>query len=189
MWNAFGWIISTAIIVLVIFGHYPFTQSDIHTEPIHFVSFLGVSRVMWAVAVSYIIFACHHGYGGPLNMLLSLSLWQPLSRLTYAIYISHNFVIFMIMATVRFPLYFSNISMVGKHFTKIHSLTKHAIFNILIIFNSSSMPLYATTVWVLWLHWYSFCFSRAPFTRWNRIFCGFFFAWNAQIKIKPSNEC
>lgn len=137
MWNAFGWIMSTAIIVLVIFGHYPFTQSDIHTEPIHFASFLGVSRVMWAVAVSYIIFACHHSYGGPLNMLLSLSLWQPLSRLTYAIYITHNFVIFMIMATVRFPLYFSNISMVGKHFTKIHSLTYLMRY---LTFWSSSIP-------------------------------------------------
>lgn len=126
IWNAFGWILSTAVILLIIFGHYPFAQSDIYTEPIHFVSFIAIGRVLWALAVSYIIFACHHGYGGPINMLLSLSLWQPLSRLTYAIYITHNFVILMIMATVRYPLYYTRISVVREYTLQkcIHQPTK-----------------------------------------------------------------
>lgn len=103
---------SIIVIILTIFGHYPFSQPDIDTEPIHFVLFISFGRILWTAAVGYIIFACHHGYGGFVNMILSLSFWQPLSKLTYAIYITHNFVILMTMATERFPLHFSRVSVV-----------------------------------------------------------------------------
>lgn len=112
MWNTIGWSMSIIVIILTIFGHYPFHMQDIDTEPIHFVLFISFGRILWTAAVGYIIFACHHGYGGPINMILSLSFWQPLSKLTYAIYITHNFVILMTMATERFPLHFSRVSMV-----------------------------------------------------------------------------
>lgn len=103
---------SVIVMFLTIFGNFPFLDAAFYTEPIHFALYLSFGRVMWTLAISFIIFACHHGYGGPLNMILSLSLWQPLSKLTYAIYITHNFVIFMTMATTRSPLHFSGDSMV-----------------------------------------------------------------------------
>ncbi|XP_055310887.1 O-acyltransferase like protein-like, partial [Sitodiplosis mosellana] len=111
MWNAFGWSMSIIIIILTIFGHYPFHQPDIDTLPIHFVLFLSFGRILWTVAVGWIMFSCHFGYGGAVNMILSLSLWSPLSKLTYAIYITHDFVVMMTMASGRFPLYFTRVSM------------------------------------------------------------------------------
>lgn len=47
-------------------------------------------RPCWALAVGWIILACHHGYGGPVNWLLCLRCFKLLSRLSYAMYMVHH---------------------------------------------------------------------------------------------------
>lgn len=42
-------------------------------------------RILWSLALCYIIFACVYDSGGVINWFLSLSLWQPLARISYAI--------------------------------------------------------------------------------------------------------
>lgn len=103
---------SIIAILMTTFGMLPFTHPDISTKPIHFAIYLGFGRIFWTLGVGYIMYACHHGYGGPVNTILSLSIWQPLSKLTYAIYITHNFVTFMTMTTNRYPLYYSRVATV-----------------------------------------------------------------------------
>ncbi|CAD7090169.1 unnamed protein product [Hermetia illucens] len=51
-----------------------------------------LSRFFWSLWISWVIFACTKGYGGPVNKLLTLRVWKPLSRLCYAIYIIHMMV-------------------------------------------------------------------------------------------------
>ncbi|XP_076455759.1 nose resistant to fluoxetine protein 6-like [Babylonia areolata] len=64
-----------------------------------------VFRVLWAVCVAWVIFACSKGCGGFVNTLLSWSAWQPLSRLTYGVYLVHCVVLFVIGGNLKKPLY------------------------------------------------------------------------------------
>lgn len=85
----------------VIFANYPLVQPEIKTTSLEYALYASLSRVGWALALSYIIYACVHGYGGPVNWFLSLSLWQPLSRLSYAIYIIHYPVLYVVMGSAK----------------------------------------------------------------------------------------
>lgn len=109
LFNLFAWTCSLAIMGTVIFINYPLIQVDSKATSIEFGLYEGLSRVAWAVALCYIIFACSHGYGGPINYFLSHPLWQPLSRLSYSIYIVHFLVIIVTMATIKTSPYFSEL--------------------------------------------------------------------------------
>ena len=51
--------------------------------------FLWTGRTLWSLSIGYIVFACVNGQGGIINRLLSHPCWQPLSRLTFNIYLIH----------------------------------------------------------------------------------------------------
>lgn len=53
-----------------------------------------LSHTVWALALAWLIYACHHGYAGVVNDFLSWSWWRPLSRLTFAVYMVHPLVMF-----------------------------------------------------------------------------------------------
>lgn len=58
--------------LLVIFGMAKYNTLD-HPEPIPQgvnIAFDGLSRGAWALAVLWVIFACHKGYGGKHNNIL-----------------------------------------------------------------------------------------------------------------------
>lgn len=101
---------------IVIFGSYPFQQLDTKLTPFHFGLFEGLGRVIWAIALCYVIFACVHGYGGPINRFLAHPFWQPISKLSYSIYLLHLPVIWLTMATTKSPLYFSELTAVSYFF-------------------------------------------------------------------------
>lgn len=113
MLNLFGWFVSSAVMFIVIFGSYPFQQLDSKMTPFDFGLFEGLGRVVWAASLCYIIFACANGYGGPINWFLAHPIWQPISRLSYPIYLLHLPVIWMTMATIKSPLYFSELNAVS----------------------------------------------------------------------------
>ncbi|XP_055326387.1 nose resistant to fluoxetine protein 6-like [Sitodiplosis mosellana] len=73
-------------------------------------------RVWWSLSVSYIIFACVNGQGGIINWLLSLPRWQPISRLSYNLYLIHIPVIAIIHANRQVPWYFSSLTQVHDLF-------------------------------------------------------------------------
>lgn len=112
--------------VAVIFSNYPLQQINVkelskgtseHT-PLEYALYESLGRVGWSIALCYIIFACVHGYGGPVNWFLSLPLWQPLSRLSYAMYILHGSVQTILSLSMKQPPYFSQMEAVSfkKHF-------------------------------------------------------------------------
>ncbi|XP_052756093.1 O-acyltransferase like protein-like [Galleria mellonella] len=65
-------------------------------------------RPIWALSICWIIFACTHGYGGPINWILSHPMWKILGRLSYAMYLFHYPIIILINASSISPMYFSN---------------------------------------------------------------------------------
>ncbi|XP_034127394.1 nose resistant to fluoxetine protein 6-like isoform X3 [Drosophila guanche] len=87
-----GWTISLAMIFTSIFALYPAAQwsaPPLSTleESFHYT----LTRVAWPLVLCWIVFACMQGHGGLANSFLSSPLWQPLSRLSYSVYIWHIF--------------------------------------------------------------------------------------------------
>lgn len=71
-----------------------------------------LSRVIWSIALSYIIFACNYDYGGFIDSFLSHRYWKPLARLSYAIFYMHYIVIFITMGSIKTPPYLDEISFI-----------------------------------------------------------------------------
>ncbi|XP_055909064.1 O-acyltransferase like protein-like [Eupeodes corollae] len=55
----------------------------------------------------WITFACYYGYGGMVDVFLSHPLWQPLGRLSYAMYMMHMPILRMNLGLARTEIYFS----------------------------------------------------------------------------------
>ncbi|ODM95572.1 Nose resistant to fluoxetine protein 6 [Orchesella cincta] len=78
--------------------------------------FVSGQRTAWAVAISWLIFACASGYGGWINQILSWRPFIPLGRLTFAIYLVSMNLQFLFHLQYRQPIYFTNYHMVNLYF-------------------------------------------------------------------------
>ncbi|KAH8278495.1 hypothetical protein KR018_004087, partial [Drosophila ironensis] len=104
-----GWIISLALLFTSIFALYP--AGKWKAAPISIFAescYYTLTRLAWPLAICWIIFACMQGYGGLADSFLSHPLWQPLSRLSYSVYIWHMFVQEINIRNYRANIYFSN---------------------------------------------------------------------------------
>lgn len=85
-----GWLATAGIIFGVtispIYSSSNYRGSDRIFEGATYESF---SKIGWGIMLSWVVYCCYHGYGGVVNSFLSNPVWQPLSRLSYAMYISH----------------------------------------------------------------------------------------------------
>lgn len=97
----------------VILANYPLVQPENHSTSLENALYTSLSRIGWAIAVSYVIYACVHGYGGPVNWFLSQSLWQPLSRLSYSIYTLHFPLMIIVAGNAKAPFEASELFAVG----------------------------------------------------------------------------
>ncbi|KAI8040175.1 hypothetical protein M5D96_007605 [Drosophila gunungcola] len=88
-----GWILCLAMIFTSIYAPYPAAQKGAPALTTLENSFYyTLTRLGWSMALCWVVFACMQGYGGLANSFLSYPLWQPLSRLSYAVYMWHIFV-------------------------------------------------------------------------------------------------
>ncbi|XP_053681623.1 nose resistant to fluoxetine protein 6-like [Sabethes cyaneus] len=106
-----GWTLTTALLVGCIFGYYPLNQpTDYEQNPlVADALYDSLKHVLWAIAVSWIIFACCNGYGGPVNTILCLPVWQPLGRLSYCLYLVHLPIQTMLTGSLRTVRSFSDL--------------------------------------------------------------------------------
>lgn len=86
---------------------------DHHATPVESGLFTSGSRVFWSLFLCLVIYACTKGYGGVVNWFLTLKLWKPLTRLSYAIYLIHMPIMLMNVAYTRRPVYFSSRTIVS----------------------------------------------------------------------------
>ncbi|XP_072948844.1 nose resistant to fluoxetine protein 6-like [Epargyreus clarus] len=101
------WAMAFIMMAFCVISIYPVSQTD-HTGQT-FDNFLNAyMRAIWASAVGWLIFACVHGYGGPINWFLSLQVWKLPSRLSYAVYLIHLPIIILANGTWVKTHYFSN---------------------------------------------------------------------------------
>ncbi|XP_049868302.1 nose resistant to fluoxetine protein 6-like [Pectinophora gossypiella] len=66
------------------------------------------ARSAWAAVVGWVIFACQHGLSGPINWFLCLDFWKMPSRISYAMYLYHFHLQFILTGTARAPIFFSD---------------------------------------------------------------------------------
>ncbi|KAH8278498.1 hypothetical protein KR018_004098, partial [Drosophila ironensis] len=110
-----GWILSLSLIAISIFALYP--ASKWNAAPLSSLEeslYYTLTRMAWPLALCWVVFACMQGHGGLANSFLSSPLWQPLSRLSYSIYIWHMFIVEINCKRERTSTYFSNYSTMLK---------------------------------------------------------------------------
>lgn len=102
--------LSLGTMLAVVFGQYPLLQPDSKNTPLEYGLYDALTRVGWAMALCYIIFACVNDSGGPINSFLSHPLWQPLSRVCYSVYLLHFPVLLVTMGTEKTTPYFGELT-------------------------------------------------------------------------------
>lgn len=64
-------------------------------------------RVWWSLSICYIVFACLNGQSEFINWFLSHPRWQPISRLSFIMFLIHPTVMTISYAERQLPWYFS----------------------------------------------------------------------------------
>ncbi|KAL5017425.1 hypothetical protein ScPMuIL_007014 [Solemya velum] len=77
--------------------------------------YVSTSRFFWSLPLAWVIFACACGYGGPVNVLLSWSVWAPLSKLTYCVYLIHPVVMMVYLLLRMNSIHYTEFNMVYLH--------------------------------------------------------------------------
>ncbi|KXJ18551.1 nose resistant to fluoxetine protein 6 [Exaiptasia diaphana] len=106
-----GWCAAIILALSPVFGTYkafkknpqPFTR----TENVFYGTF---SRFSWSLALAWVIYACHTGYGGLVDKILSARFWIPLSRLTYCVYLVHLVVLTVYLSSYQTVLFYSDVN-------------------------------------------------------------------------------
>jgi peptidoglycan/LPS O-acetylase OafA/YrhL len=112
-----GWTLSALVIAVVILSPYPLLQKNYQEYSlIADASFDAFKRVAWCMAVGWIIIACQLNCGGFVKRFLTLSIWMPISKLSYCIYLVHILIQLVYMASIRSPMYFSDFRVIYKFF-------------------------------------------------------------------------
>ncbi|XP_052863727.1 nose resistant to fluoxetine protein 6-like [Anopheles cruzii] len=110
---AAGWLLTAVILVVtgyalkqLYIGDYTRIAlvADAFYESLH--------RSFWAFAVMWVIFVCINGQGGIVDRFLGCPLWQPLSRLSYSMYLVHIAIQAVTLTLVlRDPVHFSIVNL------------------------------------------------------------------------------
>ncbi|KAJ3657612.1 hypothetical protein Zmor_009399 [Zophobas morio] len=64
-------------------------------------------RPAWSLAIGWIVLACSNNYGGPINWVLSLPIYQVLNKFTYSVYLTHVTLLYGIAFSTKWPEYFT----------------------------------------------------------------------------------
>lgn len=119
LWQTIGWII--CFVIMAILAYAPQGLNSLERGARETVwngaFFKALSRNIWALAISWIIFVSNNGNGGIVNYFLSLRVWQPIARISYSLYVIHHIVIVILYARIRTPFYFSMVSVVSRYFS------------------------------------------------------------------------
>ncbi|XP_071057341.1 nose resistant to fluoxetine protein 6-like [Onthophagus taurus] len=111
----FGWMWSTILMVSTILENHIFQREDHPYNRFEDSFYISMSRSAWTLGVMWMVWACKHGYGGPVNFLLSHPIFQVLGKLSYSIFIWHMLLQFLNNGALKLPIYFSDFSIAYKY--------------------------------------------------------------------------
>lgn len=110
------WMTTIIVCFAVIFSPQKFLDPQYNFKRDESAIYVTGHRTAWALAVSWLIFACGSGYGGWINQFLSWKPFIPLGRLTFAIYLVSLHLQFLFHLQYRQPVYFSNYEIMNLFF-------------------------------------------------------------------------
>ncbi|KAF4519330.1 hypothetical protein B566_EDAN010035 [Ephemera danica] len=96
-----GWSAALTLMIFVVFAGYPLKQYDYYDRGFAVAIYGAVHRPLWALAIAWIVFACHHGFGGWINSFLSAKFWLPLSRISLCISLLNPLVLLLNIGRMR----------------------------------------------------------------------------------------
>ncbi|XP_044729325.1 O-acyltransferase like protein-like [Chrysoperla carnea] len=112
MWLAtLLWVLALSLGAYATFGMYPIGLPDYEYNRPYMSYYMAMSTLFYCLASSWIIFACIFNYGGIMNWFLSLPMWQVLSKLSYAMFLTHFALQMAFHATIKTPTWFSKINL------------------------------------------------------------------------------
>lgn len=112
VYNMLAWAATFAVVFSVVFGPYNSQQPGYESTALEAATYDAFSKVAWGFALSWIIFACHHGYGGFINGFLSNPIWQVTSRLSFCMYMIHPIMQAIIYGNLQTSIYLGNFEVV-----------------------------------------------------------------------------
>ncbi|CAK1540700.1 unnamed protein product [Leptosia nina] len=101
-----AWVIAIAMFGTVFYITYEVLQLDWNNQLADNL-YNSFARPLWAIALCWLVFACVHGYGGPINWFLCLQFWKIPARISYAMYLFHYSFMFIAAGAQLRPIYFS----------------------------------------------------------------------------------
>ncbi|CAB3360019.1 Hypothetical predicted protein [Cloeon dipterum] len=136
-----GWLMCLLTLYVVVFGAFNIVQYDHEYDPVESALYASLHRIAWAFAVGWLIFACNNERGGWITKILSLNVFQPLSKISYCIYLSHYVILMVGTARIKTPLF-------ADDYALIHSLAGDFIISIIVatvLYLSVEAPLFEIT--------------------------------------------
>uniref|UniRef100_T1GXL7 Acyltransferase 3 domain-containing protein n=1 Tax=Megaselia scalaris TaxID=36166 RepID=T1GXL7_MEGSC len=76
--------------------------------------FESFGKIGWGFMMSWVVFACYHGYGGVVDSFLSNPLWQPFARMSFTMYLAHIAIMDVLDGNAQTSEYFSNFQSILK---------------------------------------------------------------------------
>ena len=120
--NVIIWQLSLIAMVAVIYGIGDLLEEDTITSqswtPFASVIYNCFHKTGWSLALAWIVFSCHKGYGGIVNSFLSWEAWIPLSKLTYGAYLIHITCQTTVLFGSTIALHFSDFLMVSLYLNR-----------------------------------------------------------------------
>lgn len=114
---AIGWTLCSATMLTIIFAQYPLHQENFkEISPFADATYSSLHGIFWCLAMAWVIIACHLTNNGVVERFLSLSVWLPISKLSFCIYLMHIPVQFIYLSSIRTPAYVSYLRALYKFF-------------------------------------------------------------------------
>ncbi|XP_066267362.1 nose resistant to fluoxetine protein 6-like [Branchiostoma lanceolatum] len=107
-----GWLVAATSALAVVYSLYGMDHGTTPQTESENVLYITVHRTVWAMALGWVVVACHHGYGGVVDTILSWDAWVPLSRLTYCAYLIHTLVWYAVYFSREVPIHYSTFTMI-----------------------------------------------------------------------------
>ncbi|XP_046432343.1 nose resistant to fluoxetine protein 6-like [Neodiprion fabricii] len=98
-----GWPLAMLGLFWPLFGSLGYLAVDYPLGSWRHAYFGAFHKTVWAVAISWIIVACHNGYGGPVNAFLSSRVLKFLSRISYSVFLLHLGILVCFTGYLRVP--------------------------------------------------------------------------------------
>ncbi|KAG9510485.1 Uridine diphosphate glucose pyrophosphatase NUDT14 [Fragariocoptes setiger] len=94
-----GWLCCAIGLITVAWGPYYWNLGAPYTQWQSTI-YYNVCQIIWPMSISWIIYACATGRGGPINKILSARVFVPFGRITYMTYLSHALVVYHSSANI-----------------------------------------------------------------------------------------